>query len=104
MTILLETLVDFAVHVFSVPFYKPILRFVLGLLRGPGGRRLRARGKKVFHRELARVSTGMSVWVWAELVFADPVTFGSPILVSFFLVEEIPFGWFGQKISHYEMW
>jgi hypothetical protein len=101
MTIVLETLVVLAVHVFSVPLYQPILRFVLGLLRVPGGWRLRARGEKVFHRELARVSTGVSVWIWAELVFADPVTFGSPIIVIFFLVEEIPFGWFGQKISHY---
>jgi hypothetical protein len=101
MTIVLETLVVLAVHVFSVPLYKPILRFVLGLLHVSGGRRLRARGEKVFHRELARVSTGVSVWIWAEVVFADPVTFGSPIIVIFFFVEEIPFGWFGQKISHY---
>ncbi len=71
------------------------------LLRVLGGRRLRARGKKVFHRELARVSTGVSVWIWAELVFADPVTFGSPVFVIFFLVEEIPFSWFSQKISYY---
>ena len=89
------------VPVLSVPFYQPIFGFVLRLLRVLGGRRLRAGGEKVFHRELARVSTGVSVWVWAELVFADPVTFGSPVIVIFFLVEEIPFGWFGQKISHY---
>jgi hypothetical protein len=36
----------------------------------------------------------MSVWVWAELVIADPVTFGSPVFVIFFFVEEIPFSWF----------
>jgi hypothetical protein len=51
-------------------------------------------GKKVFHCELARVSTGMSVRVWAELVIADPVTLGSPVFVIFFLVEEIPFSGF----------
>ncbi len=60
-----------------------------------------AGGEKVFHREFARVSTGVSVWVWAELVFADLVTFGSPVVVIFFLAEESPFSWFGQKISHY---
>ena len=94
MTVLLETLVVLSVHVFSVPLYQPILRFVLGLLRVLGGLRLRARGEKVFHCELARVSTGMSVRVWAELVIADPVTLGSPVFVIFFLVEEIPFSWF----------
>ncbi len=97
----METLVVLSVHVLSVPLYQPILRFVLGLLRVLGGRRLRARGEKVFNRELARVSTGVSVWIGAELVFADPVTFGSPVFVIFLLVEEIPFSWFIQKISHY---
>ena len=90
----METLIVLSVHVLSVPFYQPILRFVLGLLRVLGGRRLRARGEKVFHRELARVSTGVSVWIWAELVFADPVTFGSSVFVIFFFVEEIPLSWF----------
>jgi hypothetical protein len=86
LTIFLKTLIVFSVPVLSVPLYQPILGFVLRLLRVLGGRRLRARGEKVFHREFARVSTGMSVWIWAELVIADPVTFGSPVFVIFFLV------------------
>ncbi len=86
LTIFLKTLIVCSVAVLSVPFYQPILGFVLRLLRVLGGRRLRAGGEKVFHRELARVSTGVSVWIWAELVFADPVTFGSPVFVIFFLV------------------
>ena len=85
LTIFLKTLIVLSVPVLSVPLYQPIFRFVLRLLRVLGGRRLRARGEKVFHCELARVSTGMSVRVWAELVIADPVTLGSPILVNFFL-------------------
>ncbi len=97
---MLKTLIVL-VPVLSVPFYQPIFGFVLWLLRVLGGRMLRAGGEKVFHRELARVSTGVSVWVRAELVFADPVTFGSPVVVMFFLAEESPFSWFGQKISHY---
>jgi hypothetical protein len=28
-------------------------------------------------------------------------TFGSPVFVSFFLVEDFPFSWFSQEISHY---
>ena len=91
----------FSVPVLSVPLYQPILRFVLRLLRVLGGRRLRARGEKVFHCELAGVSTGVSVWIWAELVVADPVSFGSPVLVNFFLVLKTPFSWFSQKIAHY---
>ncbi len=79
---------------FSVPLYQPIFRFVLRLLRVLGGRRLRARGEEVFYCELTRVSTGMSVRIWAELVIADPVTLGSPVFVIFFLVEEIPFSGF----------
>ncbi len=55
----LETLVDL-VPVFSVPFYQPIFGFILGLLRILGGRRLRAGGEEVFHREFARVSSGVS--------------------------------------------
>ncbi len=81
----LETLIVL-VPVLSVPLYQPIFRFVLRLLRVLGGRRLRAGGEKVFHREFARVSTGVSVWIWAKLVVADPVTFGSPVFVNFFLV------------------
>ena len=61
----LGTLIVFSVPVLSVPLYQPILGFVLRLLRVLGGRRLRARGEKVFHCELARVSTGVSVWIWA---------------------------------------
>ncbi len=86
MTILLKTLIVFSVPVLSVPLYQPILRFVFRLLRVLGGQRLLARGEKVFHREFARVSTGVSVWIWAELVVADPVSFGSPVLVNFFFV------------------
>jgi hypothetical protein len=82
----LENISCFSVPVLSVPLYQPILRFVLRLLHVLGGRRLRAGGEKVFHREFARVSTGMSVWIWAELVIADPVTFGSPVFVIFLLV------------------
>jgi hypothetical protein len=69
-----------------VPLYQPVLGFVLGLLRVLGGRRLRARGEKVFHCEFARVSTGVGVWIGAEVVIADPVAFGSPVLNNFFLV------------------
>jgi hypothetical protein len=47
---------------------------------------LRARGEKVFHCEFARVSTGVGVWIGAEVVIADPVAFGSPVLINFFLV------------------
>ena len=60
-----------------------------------GGQRLRARGEEVFHCEFARVSTGVGVWIWAELVIADPVSFGSPVFVIFFLLEEIPLSGFG---------
>ncbi len=81
-----ETLIVCFVPVLSVPLYQPIFRFVLRLLRVLGGRRLRAGGEKVFHREFAWVSTGVSVWIWAELVVADPVTFGSPVFVIFFFV------------------
>ncbi len=48
------------VPVFSVPFNQPIFGFVLGLLCVLGGRRLRVGGEEVFHREFARVSTGVS--------------------------------------------
>jgi hypothetical protein len=72
--------------VFSIPLYQPVLGFVLGLLRVLGGQRLRARGEKVLHREFARVSTGLGVWIGAELVITDPVTFGSPVLINSFLV------------------
>ncbi len=82
----MKTLVVLSVPVLSVSLYQPILRFVLRLLRVLGGRRLRVGGKKVFHREFARVSTGVSVWIWAKLVIADPVSFGSPVFVDFFLV------------------
>jgi hypothetical protein len=82
------------VPVFSVPLYQPIFGFVLRLLRDLGGRRLRAGGEEVFPRELAWVSTGVSVRVWALLVITDPVAFGSPFFFDFFLVEESPFSWF----------
>ncbi len=82
---MLKTLIVCFVPVLSVSLDQPILGFVLRLLV-LGGRRLRARGEKVFHREFAWVSTGMSVWIWAELVIAGPVAFGSPVFVIFFLV------------------
>ena len=78
---LLETLV-----ILFVPLYQPVLGLVLGLPRILGGQRLRARGEEVFHCELARVSTGMGVRIGAELIIADPVAFGSPILINFFSV------------------
>jgi len=86
LIIFLETLFVFSVPVLSVPLYQPVLGFVLGLLRVLGGRRLRARGEEVFHCEFARVSTGVGVWIGAKLVIADPVSFGGPVLVNFFLV------------------
>ncbi len=82
------------VSVLSVPLCQPIFGFVLRLLCVLGGRRLRAGGEEVFHRELARVSTGVSVWIWALLVITDPVTFDSPIFVSFLLAKKSPFSWF----------
>ena len=51
-------------------------------------------GEEVLHREPAWVSTGVSVRVRALLVITDPVTFGSPVVFDFFLVEESPFSWF----------
>ena len=51
-----------------------------------GGRRLRARGEEVFHCELARISTGMGVWIGAKMIIADPVALGSPILINFIFV------------------
>ncbi len=81
------------VPVLSVPFYQPIFGFVLRLLRGLGDQRLRAGGEEVFHRELAWVSTGMSVRVWALLVITNPIALGSPVF-DFFLVEKSPFSWF----------
>jgi hypothetical protein len=71
---------------FSVPFYQLVFGFVLRLVRDLGGRRLRPGGEEVFHRELAWVSTGVSVWVWAFFVITDPVTLGSPVVFYFFLV------------------
>ena len=94
MTIFLKTLIVLSVPVLSVPLYQPIFRFVLRLLRDLGGRRFRAGGEEVFYRELAWVSTGMSVRIWALLVITDPVTLGSPVFFDFFLVEEFPFSWF----------
>ncbi len=81
------------VPVLSVPFYQPVF-FVLRLVSDLGGRRLRAGGEEVLHSELAWVSPGVSVRVWALLVITDPVTLGSPIIFDFFLVEKSPFGWF----------
>ena len=72
------------VPVLSVPFYQPVFGIVLGLSGDLGGRRLRAGGEEVLHREFAWVSTGVSVRVWALLVITDPVTFGSPVVFDFF--------------------
>ncbi len=82
------------VPVLSVPFYQPVFGIVLGLSGDLGGRRLRAGGEEVLHREFAWVSTCVSVRVWALLVITDPVTFGSPVVFDFFLFEGSPFGWF----------
>ena len=86
LIIFLETSIVFSVLVLSVPLYQPVLGFVLRLLRVLGGQRLRARGEEVFHCEFARVSTGMGVRIGAKLVITDPVSFVSPVLISFFLV------------------
>jgi hypothetical protein len=94
LTIFLEILVDL-VPVFSVPFYQPVFGFVLRLVRDLGGWRLRAEREEVFHCELAWVSTGVSVRVWALLVITDPVTLGGPVVFNLFFVEESPFSWFG---------
>ncbi len=99
----METLIVFPVHALSVPFYQPVLGFVLRLLRVLGGQRLRARGEEVFHCEFARVSTGMGVWIGAGLVVADPVSFVGPVLISFFLVQTTPFGCFSPKIAHFRI-
>ena len=64
LTVFLKVLVVL-VPVLSVPLYQPIFGFVFRLLRDLGGRRLRAGGEEVFHRELAWVSAGMSVRIWA---------------------------------------
>ncbi len=79
------------VPVFSVPFYQPVFVFVLGLVRDLGGRRLRARGEEVLHREFAWVSSGVSVRVWALLVITDPVTFSGLVVFDFFFVEKFPY-------------
>ncbi len=81
------------VPVLSVPFYQPVFGIVLRLVRDLGGRGLRAGGEEVLHRELAWVSTGVGVRVWALLVITDQVTFGSPVVFGFFFVEEFPFSW-----------
>ncbi len=86
LIIFLETSFVLSVLVLSVPLYQPVLGFVLGLLRVLGGQRLWARGEEVLHREFARVSTGVGVWIGAELVITDPVAFSSPVLINFFLV------------------
>jgi hypothetical protein len=86
LIIFLETSFVLSVLVFSVPLYQPVLGFVLRLLRFLGGQRLWARGEEVLHREFARVSTGVGVWIGADLVIADPVAFSSPVLINFFLV------------------
>ena len=93
LTVFLKILVGL-VPVLSVPFYQPVFGFVLGLVRDLGGRRLRAGGEEVLHREFAWVSTCVSVRVWALLVITDPVTFGSPVVFYFFSAKESPFGWF----------
>ncbi len=83
------------VPVLSVPFYQPVLGFVLGLVGGLGGRRLRVGGEEILHCEFAWVSTGVSVRVWALLVITDPVTFYIPVVFDFFFVKESPFSWLG---------
>ncbi len=82
------------VPVLSVPFYQPVFGFVLRLVRDLGGRRFRPGGEEVFHSELAWVSTGVSVRVWAFMVITDPVTFGSPVVFDFFFVEKFPYSCF----------
>ena len=81
------------VPVLSVPFYQPVFGIVLGLSGDLGCQRLRAGGEEVLHCELAWISTGVGVRVWALLVITDPVTFGSPVVFGFFFVEESPFSW-----------
>jgi hypothetical protein len=81
------------VPVLSIPFYQPVFGILLRLVRDLGGRRLRAGGEEVLHCELAWVSSGVGVRVWALLVITDPVTFGSPVVFGFFFVEESPFSW-----------
>ncbi len=103
LIIFVETSIVFSVHVFSVPLYQPVLGFILRRLRVLGGRRLRARGEEVFHCEFARVSTGMGVWIGAELILTDPVSFISPVLISCFLVQMTPFGCFSPKIAHFRI-
>ena len=61
------------------------------------------RGEEVFHCEFARVSTGMGVWIGAKLVITDPVSFVSPVLIRFFLVQKTPFGRFSPKIAHFRI-
>ncbi len=87
-------ILDVFVPVLSVPFDQPVFGFVLRLVHDLGGRGFRSGGEKVFHRELAWVSTGVSVRIWALLVLTDPVTLSSPVVFDFFLVEESPFSWF----------
>jgi hypothetical protein len=99
----LETSIVLSVHVLSVPFYQPVLGFVLRLLRVLGGQRLWARGEEIFHCEFARVSTGMGVWIGAGLIVTDPVSLVSPVLISFFLVQTTPFGCFSPKIAHFRI-
>jgi hypothetical protein len=103
LIIFFETSVVFSVLVLSVPFYQPVLGFVLRLLRVLGGQRLRARGEEVFHCEFARVSTGVGVRIGAKMVITDPVSFVSPVLISFFLVQKTPFCCFSQKIAHFRI-
>jgi len=98
-----ETSIVFSVHVLSVPLYQPVLGFVLRLLCVLGGQKLQVRGEEVFHREFARVSTGVGVWIGARLVVTDPVSFVSPVLISCFLVQTTPFGCFSPKISHFRI-
>ncbi len=86
LIIFLETSFVFSVLVLPVPLHQPVLGFVLRLLRVLGGQRLRARGEEVLHCEFAWVSTGVGVWIGAELVITDPVSFGSPVIVNLFLV------------------
>ncbi len=99
----MKTSIVFSVQVFSVPFYQPVLGFVLRLLCVLGGQRLRARGEEVFHRELARVSTGVGVGTGAKLVVADPVSFVSPVLIGFLPVQKAPFSCFSPKIAHFRI-
>jgi hypothetical protein len=45
----------------------------------------------------------MGVWIGAKLVVTDPVSFVSPVLISFLLVKKTPFSCFSPKIAHFRI-